>query len=56
MKTPTLAEAIYDLTEAATTAEYHGSDAHDIPPESIRVVLAALSPEPDRSQVNLPIR
>ncbi len=43
MPTPTLEEAICDLTEAAKTAEHHGMDAHDVPPESIRVVLAALT-------------
>lgn len=37
MSTPTLKEAIFDLTEAAKTAEHYGVDAHDVPPESIRV-------------------
>lgn len=43
MPKPTLDEAIFDLTEAAKTAEHFGVDAHDVPPESIRVVLEALA-------------
>jgi hypothetical protein len=43
MTKPTLDEAIFDLTEAAKTAEHYGVDAHDVPPESIRVVLEALA-------------
>lgn len=42
-ETPRTEAAIFDLTEAAKTAEHHGVDAHDIPPESIRAVLAKLA-------------
>lgn len=49
----TLAEAIFDLTESAKTAEHYGVDAHDVSPAAIRIVLtetAALSAALARSE------
>lgn len=42
--TPTaLQNAVFDLEERYQTAAYHGSDAHDVPADAMRLVLDQLS-------------